>query len=125
MVERMPPPVPMPKRHMWYGPAELGMASPNSQPSTASHHSRVAMGSVLASSVWVITPSRIFAGRGALPFERRDGARRDDALFEARRGATPRAGRRVAPFPDLRFIDFFLDRFFIAVRLAMEASLIT
>src|SRR5215510_9729712 len=67
LVERMPPPVSFANRHMWYGPVGVGIASPNDQPSTRSAQARVAGGSVLASSVCVITPMRDggATGRGA------------------------------------------------------------
>src|SRR5438132_8436017 len=98
----MPPPVPFSNRHTWYGPAGVGMDCPNFQPSTFSHHLLVACGSMLASSVCVMSPCR--------------------TLGLARRlagAAALRAGRRAATC----FFATFLRVIFPDFAFAMESSL--
>src|SRR6185436_18156443 len=76
------------------------MASPNFQPSTRSHHARVADGSALASSVCVMTPIRL------------GGAAFAAATFLGgafRAGFAAGLGRRAA---DFFFTTFFFAAFF-------------
>jgi hypothetical protein len=104
----------------------VGIDGPNFQPSTLAHQSRVALGSELASSVWVIVPLRIGGGD--------DGAGRFAGRFAARAGLvarTARAGARffaaflgafLAVFLALFFLADFFAAFFERARLAMGPS---
>ena len=108
------------------------MGSTNFQPSTCSHHSLVARGFALASSVWVMRPERIlgtalFRGEAAL----REGRRAADRLGAAARRVADRFGaaaRRVADRFGAAFLVPFLAAFLDVLRadfrLALGSSLL-